>query len=384
MVKEWGLPERLYLDRGSEYNGRPKRYGDGALDGVMEGFNILSALRLSIREFTAELVDIHHPEKPHREQGPAGKMMRSGVTRSQPYNAPGKIGIEGAFAALEEVVAMLPGYISGDRMNKRTPKLGKQTPAWGSAAEFEAAFTHALAFWHNKKQAGNLKGKSPNEVYAAALEADWRGTPIEREDLIFAMSETLQRKVQTCGVEVDGQWYEGDAFAELRTQKITVRFASWATDRIIYAPNFPDPAGMVWIERATLYHPLDEAGAREAARRNGLLRKHISSKNAETQALDMAAEMAAYNAALPPAPETKFGPKVSLGVDALTESAKRLGPPAPQEIIPLKPGESVDRETGEVTHVLSRAIPGPRIRPREEMNPLAMPIPSHKKQGAGR
>lgn len=397
MVETWGLPERLYLDNGSEYNGRKRRYGKGVLDGLITGFNTLSAINLSMRElmgelyreFTAELVAIPRSDSPDQEQVHAVEKRGGGVTRSQPYNAPGKIGIEGAFASLEKVMAMLDGYIGGNRMKKRTPKLGKETSAWGSAAEFEATFTHALAFWHNKEQVGNLKGKSPNEAYADALNAGWRAASVDRATLIYAMSETLQRTVQTRGVEVDGQWYENDVFAGLRTQKITLRYASWAPERIVYAPNFPDPEGSTWIDRAKVWHPHDLAGAKSASARNGKLLNHISSLKAEIVPLDMAAEMARDNAARPPAPVTLFGgPVISLGihVDELAESAERLGLPAPQEIIPLKPGESVDRETGEVSHFLDKPIQGGgfRHRQREKVSLLDTPILIHKKQGAGR
>lgn len=398
MVDAWGLPERLYLDNGSEYNGRKRRYGKGPLGGVIEGFNLLSSINLSMREFmgelwrefTAELVDIPHSDTPDQEQATAVEMLGSGVSRSQPYNAPGKSGIEGAFASLEKVMAMLDGYIGGNRMKKRTPKLGKETPAWGSADEFEAAFTQALAFWHNKEQDGDLKGKSPNEAYADALNAGWRASAVDRGTLIYAMSETIQCTVQTCGVQIDGQWYENsDVFAGLRTQKITGRYASWATERFVYTPNFPDPEGAAWIERAKHYDHRDMAGARDASARNGKLLNHISSLKAEIVPLDMADVMARDNAARPPAPATLFGgPVISLGahVDELAESAERLGPPAPQEIRQLKRGESIDLETGEVSHFLDKPIPGAgfRHRRREKENPLDTPIPNHKKQGAGR
>lgn len=395
MVEAWGLPERLYLDNGSEYNGRKRRFGKGVLSGLIEGFNILSSINLSMRElmgelwrsFTADLVDVPRLDSPEQEPSPAVEMLGSGVTRSRPYNAPGKLGIEGAFASLERVLAMLENHIGGDRMKKKTPKLGKEPPAWGSAAAFNAAVTHALAFWHNKEQDGDLKGKSPNQAFAAAQDAGWRAASVDPGTLIYAMSETIQRTIHTCGVEVNGQWYEDPAvFVPLRTQKATFRFASWSTGRIVYAPNFPDPKGMAWIDLVKIHHPLDVAGSRDASARNGKLTEHISRLKAETVQLDMAAEMARDNAARPPAPVTLFGgPVISLGihVDAVAEEAKRLGPPAPQEVIELQPGESVDPETGEVTHLLDKINPTRRRR-AEETDPHAMLDNNTKKQGAGR
>lgn len=400
MVEKWGYPERLYLDNGREYNGRPRRFAKGALDGVMEGFNTLSGLVLAMREFTgalmteftAELRAIHDPDRyldtPNLEYDtPAAPELRgSGVTRAQPYNAPGKTGIEGEFSALEKALAMLPiGYIGGNRMNKRTPKLGKQTAPWPSMEKFEAAFEDILTYRQNQQQAGNLNGKSPNEALQAAQDADWQASRVPREALIYAMSETRDCMVHRGGVEVDGQRYEGDELIPLSKRKIKIRFAKWAPERIVYAPDLENPKEVAWIERVRLFHPLDEAGAREAARRNGLLRKHIGRLKAETELIDTAAEISRDIAARPPSPETIFGPVVSFGpqIEALVESAKRLGPPAPQEIIELQPGESVDRETGDVTHVLSRPNLPPIRRRKEGNDPLAA-YQRPKKQGAGR
>jgi hypothetical protein len=395
MVEAWGLPERLYLDNGSEYNGRKRRFGKGLLSGVIEGFNTLSAINQSMRElmgelwrsFTAEPADIPRADSPDQEPSPAIEMLGSGVTRAQPNNAAGKLGIEGAFASLEKVLSQLDKHIGGDRMKKKTPQLGKEPPAWGSAAELDAVITHALAFWHNKEQDGDLKGKSPNQAFDDAQAAGWRAASVDRGTLIYAMSETQQRIVHNGGVEIDNKWYENSVvFAGLRTQKATFRVASWATDQIVYAPNFPDPEGAVLIGLTKIYHPLDVAGATDASARNSKLLNHISSLKAETVPLVMAAEMARDNAARPPAPVTLFGgPKISLGihVDTLAGDAKRLGPPAPQEVIPLNPGESVDRETGEVTRIRPNSLPGPRHRQREEIRPRALPAPHHKKQGAG-
>lgn len=395
MVEAWGLPERLYLDNGSEYNGRKRRYGKGAQSGVIEGFNTLSAINMSMRqfmggiyrEFTAELVDITRDDS-DQEQAPADEMRGSGVTRSQPHNAPGKAGVEGAFASVEKVLAMLPGYIGGDRMKKRTQKVGKEPHAWGSEAEFEAAFAHALAFWHNKEQDGNLNRKSPNEAFADAQNAGWRATPPpDRDTLIYAMSETLQRTVQTCGVEIDGRWYENSvAFAGLRTQKITLRYASWAPEQVIYAPNFPDPKGAALIELARVYHPLDRTGARDASNRKSNLLSHISSLKKETVPLDIPAEMARDTAARPAAPETLFdGPVISLGVrmDGQGQSAKRL-PPAPPAERQLMPGEYVDSETGEVISFVGQRIHTRKFSRHEQEKALIGKPQTPKKQGAGR
>lgn len=92
----------------------------------------------------------------------------------------------------------------------------------------------------------------------------------------------------------------------------------------------------------------------------------------ETDHLDMVAEIARDNAARPNPQATMFGPKVSLGqhVEALSESPARLGPQADLTVQQLRPGEFVDKESGEV-----KSFFGQPIRSR---------LLDKKKQGAGR
>lgn len=391
MAEEWGLPTSLYLDNGSEYLGRPRRYGEGVPSSIMTGFNELTGLALAMRalndaikaEFTAEFFDSDSSPSANEPDAPA--LRRNGVTRATPYNGPGKPLIEGAFSSLEKVMKMLPGYIGGDRMNKRTPKLGKETSPWVDIDVFVEAFTQALAYWNAKPQRGHLGGKSPNEAWADAQREGWKATSIDKMARRYAMCETVRVTVIRGTVTVDKQRYHGDELHKLSGQKITVRYAKWAPEFLIYSPDFSRPLDMVLLKQDKRYHPFDQEGARESARRNGALRKHIKSLEAETEELDMVEIIARDNAAREPAPATVFGPTISLGphVDALTETAKRLGPPAPQEVIQLQPGENLDRETGEVTHVLSRPSLPPIKRRKEETNPLAS-YQGPKKQGAGR
>lgn len=391
MVEEWGLPTNLYLDNGSEYFGRPRRYGEGVPSAIMTGFNELTGLLLAMREFndaikaefTAEFFDSDY--SPSVNELDATAPRRNGVTRATPYNGPGKPLIEGAFSSLEKVMKMLPGYIGGDRMNKRTPKLGKDTAPWVDIDVFVKAFTQALAYWNGKPQRGHLGGKSPNEAWADAQREGWQATCVDKMTRVYAMSETVRVTVIRGSVTVGKQRYYADELGKVSGEKITARYAKWANEFLIYSPDFSRPLNMVLLKRDERYHTFDQEGAREAARRNGALRKHIKSLEAETEELDMGDVFARDNAARDAAPATEFGPTIGLGhhVDALTETAKLLGPPAPQEVIQLQPGESIDQETGEVTHVLSRPNLPPVKRRKEETNPLAS-YQRPKKLGAGR
>lgn len=385
MVDVWGLPTHLYLDNGREYLGRPRRYGEGAPNAVMTGFNELTGLVLAMREFGAAIEAEFMAERVGGDAGAPGEapaagteLRRNGATRAMPYNAPGKTGIEGAFSALEKVMKMGPGYIGGNRMNKRTPKLGKEAAPWPDMDTFRAAFKQFLDNWNGKEQRGNLGGKSPNQAWAEAQQDGWKAVKVDRMALIYAMSEPVRCKVTQGVVTVGGQRYRHAALGTLSGKKITVRYAKWAPEFLIYSPDFSRPLDMVLLERCIRYHPHDTEGARESGRMQSALIGEIRSMEAEIEELNYVEQITLDNAARAPAPDTVFGPAISLGphVDALTETAKRLGLPAPQEVIQLQPGESVD--------VLSRKIPGPMIRRQPETDPLAMPGPIRKKQGAGR
>ena len=357
MVAAWGLPEHLYLDNGSEYD----------WSGLIHAFNELSALVINWRQFTAEIVATDRTteaavaESPTRDSG--------AIIRALPYNASAKP-IEGSFSALEKVLAMLPGYIGGDRMNKRTHKLGKQTEAWPDADSYERAFAIALAYWHTLEQGGNLSGKSPNTIYAAHCAQGWQATPIPREALIFALSEAVNPKVHNRGIQVAGNWYFGDALIPYGQRKANIRYAKWAPERVILVKSRV-PLQLEWIDRAPEFHTLDQAGAKEQSRRNGLELRHIGDMKAETKVLDMTVELARHVSTQPVAVATPFGPAVTLGegVEALVEAGQRRGPAPAQTIRTLKPAEVIDPGTGKVRNVLDSL---PNLAP-----PVAAPKPDN-------
>jgi hypothetical protein len=224
MVEDWGLPTSLYLDNGSEYFGRPRRYGEGVPSGIMTGFNELTGLLLATREFNdaikAEFTSrfFDSDSSPSANELAAAAPRRNGVTRATPYNGPGKPLIEGGFSSLEKVMKMIPGYIGGDRMNKKTPKLGKDTAAWVDIDVFVKAFTQVLAYWNNKPQRGHLGGKSPNEAWADAQREGWQATDIGKMARVYAMSETVRVTVLRGSVTVGKQRYHADILHGLSGQ----------------------------------------------------------------------------------------------------------------------------------------------------------------------
>jgi hypothetical protein len=379
MVKNWGLPERLYLDNGSEYNGN-RRLNREILDGLIRGFNELSSLVINWRQFVNAL----ERESTHDfavEAAPLSAREAGGILRALPYNAPGKPGIEGSFASVEKVLSMLPSYIGGDRMKQRTHKLGKKNAPWASFAAFESAFETVMQYWHNQPQAGNLKNRSPNAVYAEQLAAGWRAVPIPREALMYALSEAKTCKVHNDGIEIFGLRYYGEALARYPQQKVNIRVAKWAPESVILVES-TNPLKLSLLRRDAAYHPLDEAGRIEQSRREGLLNRHIKDLKSETTPVDMLDELARAIEHQPTAQATLFGPAISLGesVQTLVEAGKNMGAPVQQLPRPATPAQNIDPATGKPIN-LADLIPQPKpTAPPTAPKNLAdmLPMPSKR------
>lgn len=323
MVQKWGLPERQYLDHGSEFSWMP----------MMEGFTRLSTILINYREFVAELL----PRSQKTPESVTENDPRS-VIRAKPYNAPAKI-IEGVFAVLEKVLGLLPGHIGGDRMNKKQPRLGKQHEPYVSFEAFERDFENALAMYNATPEiSGDL---SPYGKYKKHVDEGWEAAKVEFVALFYAFSEEKNYTVQNKGICINETWYQGDALSLHRGKRIKVLFAKWAPDRILILPS----KGLKyakWVERAKVYHPLDLAGAKEQQRLSSNFSRQLKDINSKTNKLDMGNEIKRHLSMLPPAPETPFGQTISLGqeVDALVESAKVANLATPDVVITPRANET--------------------------------------------
>ena len=338
MVSDWGLPLRLYLDNGKEYSWNE----------MIQGFETLTGLVMNFKQFTADLLTSELAESFEQEADGCSDREQNAVVRARPYNAAAKP-IEGAFAVLETYLASLPGWVGGDRMNKKTENVGKAPIHFpGNLEAFHAAFGKALAWYHATPQGkrSNLKGLSPNEIYKVKIEAGWQPIGCPREVLIFAMSETRTAKVHNRGIEVDGTWYEGPELAGYRQRKVTVQHAKWAADRLILHGK----DGFSWIPRAPIFDALDQQGAIHLGRQQKVMTNLVNGMKSETHRLDMPAEIARHVDALPNAPETPPGLAIDLapGLQRLIDSSQQSPAVAPQKARILQAGQSIDPITGEV------------------------------------
>ena len=242
MVRDerWGLPSGLYLDNGSEYQ--------------WDGF-INDALNLS--SMTIHL------------DGSLPAQRATATSRAQAYNAAAKGVLEGAFHLLEQrFFSLLPGYVGGNRLLKKSANVGKTPDCWtGSRAELSEAIRNVQALHNAAPQHGRLRGLSPDEQFAALVQAGWKRTDMGEHDLYAVFCAKEIRTVRQGVIRFNGRVFYDDALAALSASTpVTIGIPKWGEhDRLA-----------VWDERGRflcvaepdrVYFHEDTAGAIEASRR---------------------------------------------------------------------------------------------------------------------
>ncbi|MCP5254037.1 MAG: hypothetical protein H6947_06255 [Zoogloeaceae bacterium] len=336
MVESWGLPRLLMLDNGSEYS-----WGE-----LERGFKELAALASSWRHtlnvFTREdddavpFLDEASDEIDGRE---------SPILRALPHRPCSKP-IEGIFAVLEQnVLKQFPGWIGGDRMNKRTHQMGKApNPFPGTPAQFEQAFRVALAYWRTRERK-SLGGRSI-DMERLRFQTDGGRLPpsVPRGALVFALSELLTRRAGSWGVEVAGKWYRSPEIVKRMGQKVTIRYAKWAPEYVFIVDDAGRP---VRVDLLPVDNYTDGSGTKHQGKANAVLNVHVRELKATTRKVDMLAEMSRHVAAVGLDVPVLKGPQIELGREMQAVTAAAQLQSEAQETEVLGYGEVLDRSTGE-------------------------------------
>lgn len=260
----WGLPQVLYLDNGGEY---------GRLDAIADAQRLNIQMRALGDDpaFDKALLERCNP-----------------IVRAQPYNAAAKA-IEPAFKTLERgFFSMLPGWIGGDRMAKKTANVGREpAPYPHGKAQFLADLQKCMDVYHATPQSGALNGRTPNEAYNAAVEAGWQRRPIARGALLAAFGKDEFRTVRRGAFSFGGRIYTHKAIQELPGDtRIHLRVPPFRD-----LPEIPvmDASGELLCMAAAdpSYDVLDPEGAREAGRRHGRARTGVAKLRADTDPVDV-------------------------------------------------------------------------------------------------
>lgn len=341
MVEAWGLPRLLMLDNGSEYS-----WAD-----LERGFKELSMLsrawRQSLAVFTREdddavpFIDDAIDEIDERE---------TPILRALPHRPCSKP-IEGIFAVLEQtVMSQFPGWIGGDRMNKRTHQMGKApNPFPGSAAQFEKAFAVALSYWRTRGRK-SLDGKSIDQL-RLAFQSDGGPLPltVPRGALVFALSEVMTRKVGSWGVEVGSQWYRSAETVKRVGKEVTIRYAKWAPEYVFMLDEAGNPHR---VDLLPVDNYADGTGSRRQAIANGVLNTHVRELKATTRKVDMLGEMSRHVAMVGLNVPVLKGPAIELSPELQAAEESAALPQPENEAQVLGYGEVLDRKTGTVVSTI--------------------------------
>ncbi len=301
MCAAWGLPQALYLDNGSEYSWRE----------MMDGFQRLAKLTKKVSvQALSESDGVLELLEDSRE-----------VIRARPYNAPAKP-IEGLFSVLEQgVLSVIPGWVGGNRMRKKTHNVGREPlPFPGTWEDFQQAMESALTFYHQTPQHGCMKGKSPQQAYEAAIAQGWGKVDVPEQVLLLAFASEDQRQMRTGHLSWDGVEYYDDALLPYTGHNLTVRVAK-------HDPRFAfvfDGTEFICAARpAPQFAFLDTLGAKEQARRQKVLNREITGRRNNTNRLDLVGEMARHNDTQPSMVEAPIKTTVSI-TGAVGEMVKAL------------------------------------------------------------
>lgn len=281
MVAAWGLPKRLYLDNGSEYNWAE----------MLGGFTELSRLARKVG------LAVQLASDADAEQRALIDDSRGEIIRARAYNAPAKP-IEGIFAVFGVILSMLPGYVGGNRMAKKSANLGKAPQSFpGSPREFLESFAVALNHYHNKPQSGSLGNKSPRAVYQNFLDEGWGRVDTRPETLLLAFADEETRTVEQGHLRWTARrgetlWYTHERLWALADSERRVRVRVARHDPSV---AFIFPAGshrlLCIATPDQAYSPLDVAGAKEQSARAGVLRRHVAERRQDCDLLDLVEEM---------------------------------------------------------------------------------------------
>lgn len=328
MVDAWGLPSCLYLDNGSEYKWEEMIEGFTALSGITHAFNAFIKAAGDI----GEMID--------QEAATPAQESRA-LIRARPYNAPAKQ-IEGVFGILERgYFSLMPGWIGGDRMKKRTHKIGEAPRAHqGDVAEFERDLNTCLELYRNTPQ---VDGSSPYDKRRRFIADGWRPIKPKREVFYFAFSEVKTLKVHAGGIRVGDTWGIVDALVPKIGTSVDIRIAKWDRSLTFY---IDDSGTMHAIPMGNTFNHGDPDGAKEQSRRAAVLNEHIRTMKADTTRVDLLKEARRHLEALPPAPAMPEGITIDFNGqgEAVSAALAEATEPPPK----LLPGQQRHPNTGEI------------------------------------
>lgn len=246
----WGMPHMLYLDNGSEY--RWPEFVDDAL----------KLVRAHTPGFISSIEYFDRAEK-------------SATVRAKPYNAAAKV-IEGIFGHLEQnIFNTIPGWVGGDRMNKKTAKVGRPTqPFSGGIDELRHVISAHLTIYNSTAQKGDLRGRSPADVYRTALEGGWQRITIDPNELRSVFATEKPVKLLKGSFTYGNRLWTCDALTSHIGKTVLLRIPKFEEPCVV--PVMDEAGDLIgFAAPAEVYGVLDPRGAVEANRRARLKQEAV-------------------------------------------------------------------------------------------------------------
>ena len=265
---QWGVPQTLYLDNGSEYN--------------------CAALVEDAMRRVAQIRALQGDGEPSAARARL-------IVKALPYNAAAK-SIESMFSALERgVFSMLPGWIGGNRMAKKTANVGRAPQPYPHGKEaFLQDLRNALIAYETHPQTGQLNGRSPRQAFEEAWKGGWRPIAVSRGAIRAAFARDETRTVRQ-GSFTYGKGSRRYTARELwglpAGTRLHLRIPVFGGLDAIPVMN-PDGSLLCIAAPERAYDRLDPEGAREAGRRQSAALAELAELRAEAEPLDRRAELA--------------------------------------------------------------------------------------------
>lgn len=232
-----GLPVTFYFDNGGEYNDVAQAIADfPELSGLIAG---RGHIRIDSRNHI----------------------------RAREYNGAAKP-IEGIFKILEQNhFRFIPGWIGGDRSNKKTHQVGKPVKSFeGTLAELAGLIQSAIDTYNDTPQYGLLSGLSPRSAFERAIAKGWEPQRTDPRSFDEIFSERHERVVKQGRIDFDGKRYTSEFIEKLGYgDRVEVRKPLRSGVDHVFIRRGGKLCGEALPDQA--YHPLDRAGAKEARRR---------------------------------------------------------------------------------------------------------------------
>jgi hypothetical protein len=224
MDPEWGFPQQLYRDNGTEFY---------ILDMVRDALALINA--------------------------PGART----IINAKPYSGASKP-IESKFAVLDRFVfSQMGGWAGRDRLNKKTQTVGKPpVPYSGSFEAFVVEANERIdVFEHEEIASGPFKGQSPASAFAGHVANGWRPVMVDPLALDASFCKRDTRRVDRGAVRIDATRF---LHPELPNGQTVTVAMPWRRDAYPLV-NIP---GLGWaaLEPEMTYLPGEVAGAIESGR----------------------------------------------------------------------------------------------------------------------